>query len=107
MSNQDRRRLVCAAILGVSNCGMPRPEEPTITALLNNYPDHVVFTVNDMVEHLAQQYIENDDHFAMFAEEIEAWYDQNNTEEYVKTMWPWVGNLLDAADEKKKATSTA
>jgi hypothetical protein len=88
-----RRRVVLAAVLGVSNAGQPLPSRQEVERMfaLRNV------TVESCAHYLVQGVCETEAMLEMFQEEAQSWYDgtlRDYTEEHVARVWPDVALLV-------------
>lgn len=86
--------LVAGGIFGLTNMGMPDPDEATVRRAIDRvYPQRKMTreaTIDDMVEIFAQQYVESDETYDAFKEEMESWYKRFLDEGtiHIQNTWP-------------------
>jgi len=86
--------LVAAGIFGVTNMGQPMPDERTvqnaIKAVTNPSNPRFKANLDTMVEYFAQPYIESEEHYEIFRDEMQMWLDTFNKEgtEHIQNTWP-------------------
>ena len=101
----ERKRIVCSAILAISNLGMPRPSAHDVARVLKRFdePKRYSHTPRSIVESavtsLGQQYMESDEHQRMFTAEAMSFYKDKTLAHSLATCWKDIDAIYEAASQ--------